>query len=541
VTEPRPTATPGQSRLHPKAHTTRVGGTEVHPNAQTTRVGGPGLHPNAQTTRVGGPGLAREMGLLGLTATGVCAMVGAAVNVIPFMIQRQVPGIGPNVLPAYLVGALPAVLAGLAYAMLASAMPRAGGSYVFASRGLSPYLGFVASFSQWFSLSVVMGVVSFLLAPFLRDIAVALGWDGVAGALTRGDVRLTVGLIVLWAATALNLLGVRAYERLMVPLMFLTLALGSVVIVAGFSYDQGDFLRAINPTGTPEMRAVVVSPLGQTLLPGAVLLFASFIGFDSIAQAGGEARRPGRDLPLAIFLAVGGVALFYFLFTAAVYHTVPWSYVASEAQRRDVTAPGLLGVVLPPAWTVVIVASASVALIKDLPAMLLGVSRLMFAWAEDGIFPASVAAVHPRFRTPHVAILLSAGMATLSVIGCQVAGNWFLGVDILVTSMLINFLLMALAVLALPSRNPAIAAAITVLPSRGHQVLVATAGVVVLAIFLAVHTWRDLASPAAWYFKSTPLWIIVMGLATVVYAREMRRLKARGVDIAARFLALPPE
>ncbi len=131
-------------------------------------------------------GLAREMGLLGLTATGICAMVGAAVNVIPFMIQRQVPGIGPNVLPAYLLGAVPAVLAGLAYAMLASAMPRAGGSYVFASRALSPYLGFVASFSQWFSLSVVMGVVSFLITPFLRDIAVALQWPGAArGARAR--------------------------------------------------------------------------------------------------------------------------------------------------------------------------------------------------------------------------------------------------------------------------------------------------------------------------------------------------------------------
>jgi APA family basic amino acid/polyamine antiporter len=463
-------------------------------------------------------GLAREMGLLGLTATGVCAMVGAAVNVIPFMIQRQVPGIGPNVLTAYLLGAVPAILAGLAYAMLASAMPRAGGSYVFASRALSPYLGFVASFSQWFSLSVVMGVVSFLVTPFLRDIAMALQWHGLVSALENGAVRLTIALGVLWAATGLNLLGIKAYERLMVPLMFLTFELT-----------------------TPMLRAAVTAPLGQVLLPASVLLFASFIGFDSIAQAGGEARRPSRDLPLAIFISISVVALFYFLFTAAVYHTAPWAYVASEAARRDVTAPGLLGVVLPPFWTVVIVSSASVALIKDLPAMLLGVSRLMFAWAEDGIFPAAVAAVHPRFHTPHVAILLSAGMATIGVLGCHFAGDWFLGVDILVTSMLINFLLMALSVLALPSRNPGLAAAVSVLPSRAQQVPVGVAGVAVLALFLAVHTWRDLGGAAAWYFKSTPVWAIVMALASVVYWREMRRLRAQGVDVAARFAALPPE
>ena len=486
-------------------------------------------------------GLAREMGLLGLTATGICAMIGAAVNVIPFMIQRQVPGIGANVLPAYLLAAVPAVLAGLSYAMLASAMPRAGGSYVFASRALSPYLGFVASFSQWFSLSIVMGVVSFLIAPFLRDIAVALQWPGAVTALESGGVRLAIALGVLWAATGLNLLGIRAYERLMVPLMFLTIVLGSVVIVAGFSYDHSDFLRALVAAGAPPVVSGTTAPLSSTLLPASVLLFASFIGFDSIAQAGGEAKRPARDLPLAIFISVGVVALFYFLFTAAVYHTVPWQYVAVEAQRRDVTAPGLLGLVLPPFWTVVIVSSASVALIKDLPAMMLGVSRLMFAWAEDGIFPAGVAAVHTRFRTPHVAILLSAAMASVGVIGCHLAGNWFLGVDILVTSMLINFLLMAVSVLALPSRNPAIAAAIAVLPSRPQQVLVSLAAVLVLAVYLAVHTWNDVTGPAAWYFKSTPVWAIVMTLASIVYVREMGRLRARGVDTAARFATLPPE
>ena len=118
--------------------------------------------------------LERRLGLLGLAATGICSMLGAGINVIPFMIHRSVPDIGAFVLPAFVFAAVPALLAAMAYAMLASAMPRAGGSYVYASRAIGPYWGFVASFSQWFGLSIAIGVISYLIVPFLRDVAAAL-------------------------------------------------------------------------------------------------------------------------------------------------------------------------------------------------------------------------------------------------------------------------------------------------------------------------------------------------------------------------------
>src|ERR1700741_1186954 len=94
--------------------------------------------------------LRREIGLLGLVATAIAAMVGVGINILPFMVQRSEPGIGKWVPLAYLVAAVPAVLAALCYAILVSAMPRAGGSYINVSRALSPFAGFIASFSQWF-------------------------------------------------------------------------------------------------------------------------------------------------------------------------------------------------------------------------------------------------------------------------------------------------------------------------------------------------------------------------------------------------------
>ena len=189
--------------------------------------------------------LARHMGLLGLASTGICSMLGASIYVVPFMIQRSVPGIGPYVVPAFLVAALPAILAALAYSILASAMPRAGGSYIYASRGLNPFLGFVASFSQWFGLSIVIGVIAYVIIPFFRDIAEQLEMTSLAATLDYGTTRVVLALALLWTFVFVNILGVKFYERTVVPLMFLMFALGAVVIVAGFSFDHQDFKNAV--------------------------------------------------------------------------------------------------------------------------------------------------------------------------------------------------------------------------------------------------------------------------------------------------------
>jgi amino acid transporter len=473
-------------------------------------------------------GLRRQLGLLGLAATGICSMLGASIYVIPFMIQRNVPGIGSWVLPAFLFAAVPALLAAMAYAVLSSAMPRAGGSYLYASRGLHPYLGFVASFSQWFGLSIVIGVIAYIIVPFFRDIAAAFQWIEAAAILDTGFVRVGLALLMVWGFVGVNVLGAKSYERTVIPLMFLMFGLGAVVIFAGFSFDHADFAAALLERDNRSIPSDVASPFSlPTFLAAAALLFSAFIGFDSIAQAGSEARNPGRTLPLAIGIAVITVGTFYFLFTAAVYHAIPWSYVAEEAMQRDITAPGLFSYLLSDGWGFAIVLGAAIALINDLPAMLLAVSRLVFAWAEDGIFPRWIARVHPVRHTPRTAILLSGA---------------FLGVDIMVTSMLVNFLLMCVTVLSLPRRNPTLAREVKVLTSRAWQIVVAGAGAVLLTGFLIVHVIKDLNAPAeAWYFHSTPVWLIVMATGSLIYFGELGKLKKEGVDVDDLFRKLPPE
>lgn len=489
------------------------------------------------------PSLARQLGLVSLTATGICSMIGASIYIVPIMIQRNVPGIGPYVLPAFLLAAVPALLAAFAYASLSSAMPRAGGSYIFASRGLHPYWGFVASFSQWFGLSIVIGVICYVIVPFFRDIATALQLDSLAQTLELGGVRVGMALLLLWTFVGINMRGLQFYERTLIPLMLLMFGLGAIVIVAGFRFDHADFEAALlakqgRSLGTPLAARFDLS----TFLSAAAVLFASFIGFDSIAQAGGEAKNPERLLPRAIALAVVVVGCFYFVFTAAVYHAIPWQYIATEAAQRDISAPGLFGVLLSPTWGVAILIGATIALLNDLPAMLLSVSRLLFAWAEDGIFPKSIASINPQTQTPQNALVISGLTATVGILGSHFAGDFFLGVDIMVMSMLVNFMLMCLTLIVLPHHNPLLARRIKVLGSPVLRNVLAWAGFLILGVFLVIHGWKDLrAQVGAWYFHSTYVWILVVLGASLIYAWQLSQLRRRGVDLKALFDKLPEE
>lgn len=486
--------------------------------------------------------LNRQLGLGGLAATGICSMLGASVYIVPFMIQRNVPGIGPYVLYAFLFAAIPALLAAYAYALLASSMPRAGGSYIFASRGLHPYLGFIASFSQWFGLSIAIGVISYVTIPFMRDTALAMEMTNLAQTLDSPNIRLVLALALLWVFVLINIRGLGSYQMALIPMMIIMFSLGAVVIFAALHFTQEDFAHELLEH---EGRVIPSTTTGfhfPTFLTAAALLFSSFIGFDSIAQAGGEAKNPRRNLPLAIAIAILGVGLYYFIFVAAVYRAVPWQFVAEEAMDKDISAPGLLSYLLPAGWSVLIIGGAAIALINDLPAMLLSVSRLMFAWAKDGIFPISVSRIHPRFQTPVSALLLSGLMASVGILGSHWAGDFFLGVDIMVTSMLINFMLMCLTLLTLPKRNPTLAKNMDTLSPPYWQKGIAISGFFLLGLFLCVHLYKDLSAELqAWYFHSTPVWLIVMGLASLIYWLHIRKMKQAGEDIQQKFLHLPDE
>ena len=480
------------------------------------------------------------MGLMLVTATGICSMMGASINVIPFMIQKNVPGIGPYVVPAFLFAAIPAIFAAYSYAILSSSMPRAGGSYLYASRGLNPYLGFIASFSQWFGLSIVIGVIAYIIVPFIRDVFYNLGLISISGFLEVGYVRLSISLILIWVFVYINIIGGKLYRNTLIPMLFIMFALGSIVIVSGLLFNQNDFITAVFEIDKREITSIQYKQFDwRVFLTASTLLFSSFIGFDAIAQTGNEAKNPTENIPRAILLAIFIVSIYYILFTISVYNIVPWNFVADQSLIKDITAPGLLSYVLPPFWGILIILGATIALINDLPAMILSVSRLMFAWSKDKIFPDKVSSIHEKYNTPYISILIVGVVASIGSIGSHFAGDFFLGIDIMVTSMMINFLLMCITVITIIKVNPKLYQEITILKNRSLQKIIGYMGSLIIIIFLVIHTYKDLTSEVnAWYFHSTFIYLIVMTLASFYFLTRWIKIKRNNKHI---FKSLPSE
>lgn len=486
--------------------------------------------------------LRREISFLGLVATAIAAMVGVGINILPFMVQRSEPGIGKWVPLAYIVAAVPAVLAALCYAILVSAMPRAGGSYISVSRALNPFAGFIASFSQWFGLCMAMGVVAYFLVPVIRDFLGVAGFARSAEELDLIGPRLWISLLSIFLAWLVNVVGVRFYERSVVLMAVVTVVAPIIMTVAGALASPQAALLKLQSASTISPHPEVMPPLTPaTFLGTAVILFSSFIGFDAVSQAGGEARHP-TDLARAIMTAIAGVTTYYVCFTWSVYHAVPAEYIYALSLIHDVSAPGLMAPLLPRWLSLTILASVAVAILKVLPAVMLGNSRSLFAFSVDGILPRAFYRVSSRFGTPHCALTATAVAAGLCVVGCNLARDFFLGVDLLVISMLVNFLLMAAAVMSFPYVNSELHNQINFLRSRVAQVCISVAAILFLGALLAVQIAGDVSSSAPWYFKSTTTWLVIMSGACILFSRFWASLRRKGVDPRQQiFGELPPE
>jgi APA family basic amino acid/polyamine antiporter len=318
-------------------------------------------------------GLRRGVGLTGVVMFGA----GTAIGVSIFSVLQPAAEIaGSGLLVAVAIAALPMLFFAAVYAWLASAMPISGASYEWPRRFLSPFAGFAIAWLRILSNVGALVVLARVLANYLGMAIAVPAMPLIACALT--------GVFIL------NYIGVHVAARLQTALMLLLIAVLALFVALGLPRAEAAMIGAPLSAGT------------AAILAGVPLMISLFLGIESAVEIGEEVRDPRRNIPLGILLAILLTAVIYAAVAATALGLIgPEALARSDAPLLD-AARVPLGV-----WaTPVIVGAATLAILKTMNATALIFSRSLFAMARAGVFPSALAAIHPRFGTPHRAIIL---------------------------------------------------------------------------------------------------------------------------------------
>jgi amino acid transporter len=326
--------------------------------------------------------LERDLGLPTVIAISVGAMIGSGIFILPALALGIA---GPSVVLAYLLAGVLVVPAALSKSEMATAMPEAGGTYIYIERGMGPLLGTVAGVGTWFSLAfkgglALVGGVPYLVIVFDLPVKpVALGLAAV--------------LILV------NLLGAKQTGRLQVVIVTVMLAaLSWFVVGSGTSVQQTNF------------QPFFADGWGG-LLAATGLVFVSYAGVTKVASIAEEVENPDRNIPLGILGSLAFTTLLYVLIVAIIVGVTDAGTVAGSLTPVAEAAEATLG----SAGVAAVIVAAILALISTANAGILSSSRYPFAMARDGLVPASLAEISDRFGTPSLSITLT-GVVLLALI-----------------------------------------------------------------------------------------------------------------------------
>ena len=317
--------------------------------------------------------LTKRVGIAGVMAL----VVGNAVSIPIFVLPGPLAGsVGPGVVLAVVLAAVPAFLAVLYNAQLGSAMPVAGGLYVYISRLIAPFWGFLVPFAlpivTWAALLfAAIGFAEYV--RFFVEIPVA---------------PLIYGFLVF--VLLMNLLGIKAVAKAQILfVVMLFLSLGAFIIPGLSAVDTANYTPAF-PNG--------FGPLGLAV----VALYYPYLGFGLLTELGEEIENPGKTIPLALISGVIAVALIYFLFVSVLVGVMPWRQLGETEAAVAVASQEFL-----PWWgSAFVAAGAFFAVLTTVNTTLLVSSRTVMRAARDGVLPRRLSKIHPRFGTPYVSILL---------------------------------------------------------------------------------------------------------------------------------------
>ena len=345
-------------------------------------------------------GLVRAIGL----GSAIMIVVGSVVGSGIFLTTGGMAALIPSaslLLAAWALGGVLAITGGLTYAEMGAMYPRSGGVYVFLREA---YGGLPAFLYGWASLVVVisgsMAAVAVGFAEYLSYFVPVLSTSHVLLAVPMpwGDFTVSAGQLVAAASLAVlgavNYVGVRTGNMVNVVL--------TVAKVAGLSAIP--ILAIVAGTASPSYTPVVPPDVARPVASFGVAMIAVLWTYESwyyVTYAAGEIRDPQRNVPRALVIGVLLLMGIYLAVNVAYLHALTIDEMKGVTRIAEKAASALMGA----GGAAFIAATVVISTFGCNAAGLLGGSRVLFAMALDGVFLPAASRVHPRYRTPHVAVV----------------------------------------------------------------------------------------------------------------------------------------
>jgi len=369
-------------------------------------------------------GLRRDLSYFDLMNIVIGAIVGSDIYIIPGLTAGL---IGPFAIVIWIVGGVTAMVLAMVFGYCAYYVPNVGGSYAYVSKAFNNFYGFVAGWSMCIAEIVALPVFAIVFTSYLQFFIPL-----------SGEAQVVVKTLFVLVFVGVNIQGVKAAGRLndvltvakLTPLLLIILlGLGSLALNPGLLGNYVPFA----PVGLSNFGTVMV------------LVFWAYAGFELGSLPSSEVVDPKRNVPRALITGMAVVVFFYVLTNVAVFGVVSLADLSKSTVPLVLVSTALLGT----AGAVITGVGALASVSGTDETEVMGTARLIYAMSADGLLPRTLRKIHPRFKTPYVAILLEGAIA--------LALSLFTGITQLISFAVFNlgvcYLLVSLALAVLRKRS----------------------------------------------------------------------------------------
>ena len=335
--------------------------------------------------------LERKLGMASVVIISLSAMLGSGLFVLPALAMLDMGGgtipVG-GIWLAYLVAALIVLPGAISKAELATAMPSSGGSYVYIERTFGPLIGTISGLGLWanFMLKSAFALIGFK----------AYLW--VLESLLNITINIEyAALILLFLIVIINILGLKRIKKVQTPIVLTSVLFLFIICIWALLTMDLDW----NVVFSKEAYGAGWKSVAHT----SAFVFVAYAGVTKIAAVGGEIKDPGRNIPYGILISLLVSCVLYVSISIVMAAAVgPMGYMNNGEAREDpiyvfANAVGgeTIGII---ASVLAVTTMTSMAL-----AGIMASSRFPFAMARDNLLPEALENVHPKYETPHLAII----------------------------------------------------------------------------------------------------------------------------------------